>query len=189
MTTTTIDTGVPGTSAAHLRLLRDSTGTHDSLTVVWSTHRVWCEPGDTYHATAQWPAGSPPLVWDTTGAGTWDVGAHVKCHRDGTLLGPTAVLHVGRHLTGPELRAAAEGVAQAAATAEAGVVESVRARLARDLADWLAGDRHAAGSATTTGVWEPPHGEPEAWTYHPFWHPDDGDDVAPTIVVTAADLA
>ncbi len=112
---TLIPTGVADTAAAHLAYIRASTSTEDYLTIVWSTRRIRCVPGDPGHASAQWDEETVPMVWDSTGCGDWDVGDHVQCGSDGVLLYPHARIAEG-HLPDEQVRDLALQVAREAGT-------------------------------------------------------------------------
>lgn len=112
---TLIPTGVADTAAAHLAYIRASTSTEDYLTIVWSTRRIRCVPGDPGHASAQWDEETVPMVWDSTGCGDWDVGDHVQCGSDGVLLYPHARIAEG-HLPDEQVRDLALRVAREAGT-------------------------------------------------------------------------
>jgi hypothetical protein len=127
---TMIDTGVPGTAAAHLDL-RAANGTTAQLTAVWSTRERRCDPTDWIgeHATLRLAADTPPAVWDTTGCGDWTIAEHVQCGMDGTILVPRAVLRDG-WLHGAALAAVARQIARWAAEDDADDRAAVRAALA-----------------------------------------------------------
>lgn len=122
MTAIIIETGVPDTSAAHIVRSPEATHSPHEMTVVWSTLVRHCEPGVQGHATAVWPADEMPLVWDSSGVGSWQIGAGVQCGVDGVRLTPHADIHDG-HLDDAELTAAAVEVGSSAAAEQTRIVD------------------------------------------------------------------
>lgn len=106
---TLVDTGVPGTAAAHITRTPSATGVEQELTVVWSTRPMWCDPLRVDHATVEVPADRVPLVWDETGTGSWSVDTTEQCGCGRTLLVPAEVRR--GYLTGERLAAVAQEVA------------------------------------------------------------------------------